>query len=159
MNPGPAVSKRSNIVPSRSRFDVIACAILKGGIRNAFAPAIAAFVAKSPWLLSAGVSMINGAASACGSSPFDIAFSIAFSIAFFSCCTASAYVSISIYLIFKLVFAHKVIVEIKRVTDLKRSAVFGEGVVHCFCENSYHKVACRRLIQALMPSAFFKHKL
>ena len=134
MNPGPAVSKRSNIVPSRSRFDVIACAILKGGIRNAFAPAIAAFVAKSPWLLSAGVSMMNGAASACGSSPFAIAFSIAFSIAFLSCCTASAYVSISIYLIFKLffffnrnfklVFAHKVIVEIKRVTDLKRTAFF-----------------------------------
>ena len=90
MNPGPAVSNFSHIVPSRSRCDVIACAILKGGIRKAFAPAIAAFVAKSPCDLSAGVSIIKSGNSACGRLPSEIAFSMAELIASFSLPTAQA---------------------------------------------------------------------
>lgn len=73
---------------------MIAAAILNGGILNAFAPAIAAFVAKSPFSGFAGASIIKSGSCAFGSSPFSIARSIAEIIAFFSPRTAFEYISI-----------------------------------------------------------------
>ena len=67
MKPGPATSARSTRVPVKSMRSQMTSAILRGGIRNAFAETIAALVAKSPNEGSAGVSMEKAGAGTAGS--------------------------------------------------------------------------------------------
>ena len=73
MKPGPAISQRSKKVADRSRLSQTASAILRGALLKARADTMAALEAKSPWEVSAGISMVNGGTSPWGSSPFCMA--------------------------------------------------------------------------------------
>ena len=69
MNPGPAISARSKIVPSRETASSSSSAIFRGAIRKVLALTIATFAAKSPWDLSAGTSTRNAGMGSAGIFP------------------------------------------------------------------------------------------
>ena len=67
MNPGPAISIFSKNVPSSTASSQISSAIFLGASLNDLAETIAAFAAKSPWVLSAGISTMKSGIGSAGS--------------------------------------------------------------------------------------------
>ena len=77
MKPGPAASRRSNGVELQSAWAIRISAILRGGRWNARAETIAALQARSPFLMSPGISTLKAGAASLGSSPAATAAPIA----------------------------------------------------------------------------------